>query len=407
MKWQTLGLAVAGAVTLTSTSYAIYTYLVKTNSKHDSQGQESESETESETASQILHPILTPKLFRIKSKLYLLRHVDKTNHAEITAAAQMCAEAFVSRPAFRYLLKDIHGTIQVKQNALQWILANNFRMVANKANCLYGVYEVVDETNGDNTKDVPADKNGAEDVDVNEATSQNALSASSLLFTTSHIPVCFFMLIPPGLRLSLYDIFLESNILKIIFKFGPMTFYRLVQIVQTYSTEEHESVCQFRNINDFEWQPLASAVFDHDSDDAKIRQDTEGDASGGVPKTVRINKSTTRFYTLNRMCVIPKYQHQGIGTISLKLVLEHVVTNHPQNIQNNPKHALRYNCLLSTQEHRNVLFYQRLGFRVIHEFDCFGYHNWVMALATPSSFEHASDNGNDHTKQDSGCFGKE
>eukprot|EP00511_Aplanochytrium_stocchinoi_P010536 CAMPEP_0204869498 /NCGR_PEP_ID=MMETSP1348-20121228/29917_1 /ASSEMBLY_ACC=CAM_ASM_000700 /TAXON_ID=215587 /ORGANISM="Aplanochytrium stocchinoi, Strain GSBS06" /LENGTH=267 /DNA_ID=CAMNT_0052022891 /DNA_START=58 /DNA_END=858 /DNA_ORIENTATION=- len=57
---------------------------------------------------------------------------------------------------------------------------------------------------------------------------------------------------------------------------------------------------------------------------------------------------------LNRMAVHRDYQGKGIGSSFLQYVLE-----------NNPRKDLP--CQLSTQEPRNVVFYSRLGFKVVLE----------------------------------------
>ena len=71
-------------------------------------------------------------------------------------------------------------------------------------------------------------------------------------------------------------------------------------------------------------------------------------------------------YRLERMVVHPKHQGKGIGSIALK------------------KHALKdaddkdLQVMLSTQELRNVRFYERLGFKVVHTSILAGHTNWVM-----------------------------
>jgi GNAT superfamily N-acetyltransferase len=71
---------------------------------------------------------------------------------------------------------------------------------------------------------------------------------------------------------------------------------------------------------------------------------------------------------LERMTVLPEYQGKGIGSAALRQALEETTG------------LVR----LSTQEERNVRFYERLGFKVVGERD-FGeetntYHSWFMIL---------------------------
>ena len=76
-------------------------------------------------------------------------------------------------------------------------------------------------------------------------------------------------------------------------------------------------------------------------------------------KTATGNISSTHLHNvfLQRMVVHPDYQGNGIGTTALKTVLEE--SNDGQDIY------------LETQEERNVVFYQRLGWQVEHEQDYF------------------------------------
>jgi GNAT superfamily N-acetyltransferase len=71
---------------------------------------------------------------------------------------------------------------------------------------------------------------------------------------------------------------------------------------------------------------------------------------------------------LERMTVLPEYQGKGVGSAALRQALEETTG------------LVR----LSTQEERNVRFYERLGFKVVGERD-FGeegntYHSWFMIL---------------------------
>jgi GNAT superfamily N-acetyltransferase len=71
---------------------------------------------------------------------------------------------------------------------------------------------------------------------------------------------------------------------------------------------------------------------------------------------------------LERMVVRPDYQGQGLGTKCLQTVLSWSTA---QQVR------------LTTQLECNVRFYQRLGFQVVGETDCFmeqkqGYHCWFM-----------------------------
>jgi len=71
---------------------------------------------------------------------------------------------------------------------------------------------------------------------------------------------------------------------------------------------------------------------------------------------------------LNRMTVLPEYQGKGVGTHALSSALEEA-----------DQEGL--SVVLATQERRNVVFYKRLGFKVVDESHVDigkGYTNWMM-----------------------------
>lgn len=70
-------------------------------------------------------------------------------------------------------------------------------------------------------------------------------------------------------------------------------------------------------------------------------------------------------YRLERMVVHPDHQGKGIGSIALKHALKDADDKDLQ-------------VMLSTQEERNVRFYERLGFEVVQETILAGHTNWVM-----------------------------
>lgn len=74
------------------------------------------------------------------------------------------------------------------------------------------------------------------------------------------------------------------------------------------------------------------------------------------------NNGHKPIYRLERMVVHPDHQGKGIGSIALK-------------------HALKDaddKVMLSTQEERNVRFYERLGFKVVQQTILAGHTNWIM-----------------------------
>eukprot|EP00808_Paulinella_micropora_P019690 g1472.t1 len=73
------------------------------------------------------------------------------------------------------------------------------------------------------------------------------------------------------------------------------------------------------------------------------------------------------YFHLERMVVAPSCQGQGVGTACLQQTLDSIVapTARP--------------CVLTTQLKRNVRFYQKLGFKVLHEADLLGCHHWFMS----------------------------
>lgn len=71
---------------------------------------------------------------------------------------------------------------------------------------------------------------------------------------------------------------------------------------------------------------------------------------------------------LERMSVLREYQGKGVGTFALSAALQEA-------------DKLGMPCILGTQERRNVIFYSRLGFKVVDEANVpigDGYTNWIM-----------------------------
>jgi GNAT superfamily N-acetyltransferase len=93
-----------------------------------------------------------------------------------------------------------------------------------------------------------------------------------------------------------------------------------------------------------------------------------------------IGSDRTKKILLQRMVVHPDYQGNGIGSTALQTVLDDF------NNQGLDVH-------LDTQLERNVVFYQRLGWQVVHEHDyfpedtCFGFHSWSLVRKASSSLE--------------------
>jgi GNAT superfamily N-acetyltransferase len=88
------------------------------------------------------------------------------------------------------------------------------------------------------------------------------------------------------------------------------------------------------------------------------------------------DRSPNKTIMLQRMVVHPDYQGNGIGTTALNAVLKDL--------------DIGQDVYLDTQEERNVVFYQRLGWHVEHERDYFpedpnfGFHSWSLVRKTPS-----------------------
>lgn len=91
------------------------------------------------------------------------------------------------------------------------------------------------------------------------------------------------------------------------------------------------------------------------------------------------SSDSTPIVLLQRMVVHPDYQGKGIGTLALKTILQ--------------QSGGQQNIYLDTQEERNVVFYQRLGWQVEHEKDYFPedpiyrFHSWSMVRKSNSSSE--------------------
>ena len=132
--------------------------------------------------------------------------------------------------------------------------------------------------------------------------------------------VAFFMFVSPDTPdVSLWDM-LRAGMLKGIFKFGFGVVKRLVTIKDEY--EHIEDIVLKKN----EYKPI---------------------------------------YRLERMVVHPNHQGKGMGSIALKHALKDADDKDLQ-------------VMLSTQEERNVRFYERLGFKVVHTSILAEHTNWVM-----------------------------
>jgi len=132
--------------------------------------------------------------------------------------------------------------------------------------------------------------------------------------------VAFFMFVSPDTPdVSLWDM-IRAGMLKGLFQFGFEVAKRLVMIKNEYELTED---------------------------------------------MVMKNNGYKPIYRLERMVVHPDHQGNGIGSCALKHVLKDVDDKDLQ-------------VMLSTQEERNVRFYERLGFKVVQETILAGHTNWIM-----------------------------
>lgn len=134
----------------------------------------------------------------------------------------------------------------------------------------------------------------------------------------------------PANNLSMAEM-LQAGLWQIPFRFGIGTLRRLLETISWFDTM-HAKVAKQRN-----------------------------------------NGSDSRFVLLERMAVRPDHQGNGVGTMALRQTMQDLVNGDVQEIR------------LTTQEERNVTFYQRLGFQVIVEDDFRGaandanvYRSWFM-----------------------------
>ena len=160
--------------------------------------------------------------------------------------------------------------------------------------------------------------------------------------------VCYFMLINRGQRkpLRLWEL-VTNGLLLLPFYYGWAAARRLLYILDQ-----------------------------GDSKKAEVWPDTEATATEA---TATEAKPLTTYY-LHNMIVHPSMQGCKVGSTCLEQALHGIRDRH------SPAHPAR--VTLTTQEARNVTFYQRLGFRVVAETDCpdkdqpskMAYHDWYMQL---------------------------
>lgn len=150
---------------------------------------------------------------------------------------------------------------------------------------------------------------------------------------TGDIQVCFLWTPSPCQDISLWDL-LYAGYWRMLFLFGFFTVYRLLRAMGDL---EQGHLTNFTN------NPLTG---------------------GGIP-----------FITLERMAVRSDYRGKGLGTQALTFILGEFATS-------NESRYLR----LTTQEERNVRFYQRLGYKVVGkeelcpENEAYRYTSWYMIL---------------------------
>ena len=98
-----------------------------------------------------------------------------------------------------------------------------------------------------------------------------------------------------------------------------------------------------------------------------------------------MDTTTTTGIQLERMTIRPDYQGRGIGSRALR----HVLSSSSSSLS----------VRLATQEERNVQFYQRLGFRVVHH-QTMGHDNgssypsWFMVRDDPQPTKQQDENNN-------------
>lgn len=156
--------------------------------------------------------------------------------------------------------------------------------------------------------------------------------------------ICCFMWVPSPLPpVTLWSL-IKAGFWQLPFRFGWQTTERLVRILKT---------------------------IDEDHQDQHHASQTESN--------VDTSSATAEFVSLERMVVLPEYQGKGYGSKALRELIESI-----DNQDTKPP------VRLSTQEERNVHFYQRLGFEVIDQREFhpaesteelskrYGFTHWVM-----------------------------
>ena len=134
--------------------------------------------------------------------------------------------------------------------------------------------------------------------------------------------ISFFMFCPPDARDPSFGDMLSAGLITGAVYYGPAAVMRLLDTKSWFESKERQLL---------------------------------GDRSGAMIR-------------LERMAVLPGYQGQGVGSFALGAALREA-------------DAQARACILATQERRNVVFYSRLGFKVVDESVVpigDSYTNWFM-----------------------------
>jgi predicted N-acetyltransferase YhbS len=102
----------------------------------------------------------------------------------------------------------------------------------------------------------------------------------------------------------------------------------------------------------------------------RVKRDHEAELRVVKAKAFGDNAPNVDFCLLERLAVSSSWQGKGIGTRAVRTALDEV-------------DAAGWPCLISTNETRNISFYERLGFQIVHQTnvqvgDCSAVTCWYM-----------------------------
>mmetsp|Transcript_60616 Transcript_60616/g.148711 ORF Transcript_60616/g.148711 Transcript_60616/m.148711 type:complete len:277 (+) Transcript_60616:1154-1984(+) len=263
-----------------------------------------------------------------KIRIDVLRRGD-----EVLEASNVMADAFADSPSYNVMLSHLDQTTNQRRDALQWLFYKNINLMIDRCPTACKCVRLVEPLPSSSTSST------LDDGSENQEENQSSINKNEPV--VGKMVAAFLWTPEEHEEIDLWTVIRYGGLLEMPFRLGWKGFLNLLSALDVFKKM---------------WQEVST----HQS---KLHPDAF------LP--------SSKWITLERMTVIPQYQGQGIGSQALQLMVDEA-------------DCCGHHVKLSTQEHRNVRFYCKLGFEIVDERDMVqdeegSYHTWTLVRYAKSS----------------------